>query len=589
MTTNKFKLSLNNARIPFISSFAQRAVMIPSLDYAARAPKQFSGSEENLDFNIPCVIFAQNAVPTAEGIKSASYATVIPATVNDDFDQIFPLRDADENQVLFSPAKGKNYIYDTTVPAWDDNPILNLWRAAGDPTAALNVGSIDTPATAQVTRAYVDGKTFIAYSNLLINESATQKDGSIFYWDTTTPPGTFVWVDLEDPAGLILNLPPSIVEGTINGISNSNGYLLLYSGLTIAWAPFNGVEFDFAPYAAGEFTGSGYQIPEDIKGPITAVVPVAGGFIIFSNKNAVGATYNSSNTASPWTFREIPNAGGVINYEQISVEGTLGSLFAYTSGGIQKISLNNAESAFPDATDYLGGRKIETYNSTNKVLTRSVISTEVFTKLTYLGNRFLIISVGAYPGLFSWALLYDTGLDRWGKLRVVHTDCFAYTVGVEDAQLTYSMLFDVMYSDMDDIPYDETTIESSGVTYPRQVIGFMNKYGRVQLAVIDYRGQAEDDTSESVVILGRLQLSRSAQFELQRVELEGAPEGVTCTVVPSYNGRTLGDPVELLLVEQEDDYSCYGGLVNGENFNVHVEGNFSLSTVLIEGQRTGRL
>ena len=585
MATSKFRLALNQARVPFVSKFLGRPVLVPQLDNAGRQPKAWIGADDNLDVNTPCVVYLENAVPVSHGYKSVGYVQASAPTVNEDFDQCFPLRDAEENQVLYSPAKGQNYIYDAAAGMWTSDPLTLMWAAETIPTY-LSTSSENTPATAKVTRAYVDGNTFICYSRLALTDTdgaATKTDeGSIYRYDPTTV--TLTREDVDEVGSKIQNL--GIPIGEIDGISSSNGYLLIWTNISVYWAPFDGTEFDFQIYANGAITGAGNQIPEDIKGPITAIVPVAGGFIIFTNKNAVGASYNSNNRASPWIFREIPNAGGVQDFEQVSVEGTLGAIYAYTSGGLQRISLNNAENVHPACTDFLGGRLLERYDFGTHTLSQSVTTTEFFVKLTYIGSRFLVISYGTYPGVYSFALIYDAALERWGKLRIVHVDAFFYTFGVEAADLTYGMLADVSYEDMADIAYDGATIESSGVTLPRQAVAFLLKTGEVKLATLDYRNKEDTDTSEACVILGRLQLSRSSLMTVQEVEVEGFTEG-SAFLVPSLDGRTLGTTVELYLREETDDFKEYGCLEVAKNFNLIIEGEFNLSSVIFEAQPDG--
>ena len=73
------------------------------------------------------------------------------------FDQAITLRDADENNFLLCPAGGQNYIYRGNVGAWvSANPI----SAEGK----------------QVSRAYVNGRTFICYAGLGIYEYDTATD-----------------------------------------------------------------------------------------------------------------------------------------------------------------------------------------------------------------------------------------------------------------------------------------------------------------------------------------------------------------------------------------------------------------------------
>lgn len=587
MAVQRFKLALNNARFPMVSIHAGRATSVPSIDTSARTPRQFQGADENIDFDVAQIIYGENFVPFAEGVKSVSYHTIIEPTVNTDFDQIFPLRDDEENTVLYSPSKGKNYRYDNIAELWDDDPMAAKW-AAEVPARYISTSSEHTLATSKVTRAYVDGKTFVAYSRISLSDTnggaSEVDDGSIYQWNPTTQQLTRV--DLGDAAAIIVNLPITI--GEVDGISSSNGYLLVWSGLTIYWAPFNGTKFDFSAYASGEVTGAGSQIPEDIQGPITALIPVSGGFVIFTTKNAIAAFYNSNNFASPWIFKGISNAGGIETYEQAAVEGNLGSLYAYTTGGMQKITLNNADPDFPDVTDFLGGRFFETFNPSDKTFDQGQTTTEFFVKITYCGQRFVVISYGTFPGVYSYALVYDVGLRRWGKLRIVHSDCFSYSYGAEDADLTYSMLSDVSYAEMLAYTYGTAVIQGGALTYPRQAVAFLLKTGEVKLAVMDWRDP--DDESEAFVVIGKCQLTRARLSTLQSLEVEGLRPGGDVAVWRSIDGHNLEEAEDATLREQNGLYSEWGtDLITGKNYTVYVNGDFALTSLVFEASNDGSL
>ena len=118
MAIQRYKAALNNARFPLVSTWGERAVILPAIDASQRSPRQYQGSDENIDFNVPQVLYGENFVPVSAGIKSVSYKQIIGPTVNRDFDQIFPLRNADENTVLYSPSHGQNYVYDSVAAAW---------------------------------------------------------------------------------------------------------------------------------------------------------------------------------------------------------------------------------------------------------------------------------------------------------------------------------------------------------------------------------------------------------------------------------------------------------------------------------------
>lgn len=583
MAVQRYKAALNNARFPLVSTWGERAVILPAIDASQRSPRQYQGSDENIDFNIPQVLYCENVVPVSDGLKSVSYKQIISPTVNRDFDQIFPLRDADENTVLYSPSHGQNYVYDSVAGAWGFETCDAKYLAESFYVASASTA---TPATARVTRAYVDGKTFVCYGRVgLRTGSATgavTDDGSLFYWEPVSK--ELVTLKNATYSPLVANL--TIPVGEIDGIASSNGYLLVWSGITVYWALFDGTGFEFAPYANGEVTGAGYQIPEDVKGKITALVPVTGGFIIFTTKNAVAAFYNANNFASPWIFRQISNAGGIESYEQTTEDANLGAIYAHTTGGLQRITLNAAETSFPDVTDFLGLRLQETFNTGNLQFERGLVTADFFTKLSFCGQRFLVVSYGTYPGIYSYALVFDAELKRWGKLRIAHRDCFAYSYGSQEAPLTYAMLGDVLYEDLDTVAYDDAVIAGGNLTYPRQSVAFLLETGEVKLAVMDTR--EPEDTSEAFVLLGRFQLTRSRLSTLHEVEVEGLVAGGQVSVLRSTNGRTFASSELGHLREQSEDFAEYGfDTVTGKNFTLFVKGSFYLSSLILHVTNDG--
>lgn len=566
MAIQRYKVALNNALFPLVSTKAQRAVFVPGLDSAPRTPRIFMGEDESVDYNLAQVIYAENVMPVSEGIHSVGYRQLIAPTVNEDFDSIFALRDDQENTVLYSPAGGKNYVYNKTLGQWSSDPIAAVFGKT------LAAGS--DPTKSSVTYCYVDGKTFVCFSRLKATDNS---DMSIMFWDPATK-------SLIPAGSLISNLP--FAAGTIDGVASSSGYLIVYSELTVAWAFFNGTSFDYTIYANGAFTGAGYQIAEDIQGNIRAVLGVPGGFMMFTDKNCVAANYHAQSLVSPWVFREIPAAGGLESYEQATVEGTLGRVFAYTTAGMQSISLNSSESVFPNVSDFLAGRQIERYRYDLQEIYQGLVNLDFYTKLTVVGNRYIVISYGTFPKIYSFALVYDLALKRWGKLRQVHRDCFYYAYGAEVAALTYAALGDVSYDNPDLTTYDATDGLSNAFVAAQHGLAFLKQNGEVVIA--NWSDQARDTQDEAVAIIGRIQLSRARNVQLNRAEVEGLVSG-NVYVQPSYNGRDLDTAVPLHLIEQGDNYQIVGGMVDAKNFNLVVHGTFDLSTIVLEGTQTGRI
>jgi hypothetical protein len=383
---------------------------------------------------------------------------------------------------------------------------------------------------------------------------------------------------------LIANLP--FPAGEFDGIAGTAGFLIVWSQLAIAWAPFNGTAFDYTIYANGNFTGSGMQTPEDVKGNIRSIVSLPGGFIAFTDKNAIAATYHAQSLIAPWIFREIPAAGGLESYEQATIEGSLGRIFAYTTSGLQSISLNSSENVWPDVSDFLTGRQIERYSRETQRLIQGSTNLDMFIKLTNVGNRYIVISYGTLPGIFSFALVHDLTLKRWGKLRLQHADCFYYAYGATSEALTYAAAYELPYNDDFFTTYEDTQTVSNAFVAAQHGLAFLQRTGRVVLA--DWSSQTRDTEDEAIAIIGRIQLTRSSHVQLNRVEVEGMRSG-TVEIQPSYDGRSLDSNQALVEVISSAGLKVFGGMLDVKNFNILISGSFDLSTIIVEATTTGRM
>jgi len=396
---------------------------------------------------------------------------------------------------------------------------------------------------------------------------------------------TLMWMARHSSA-ILASKAMAVLPLTIDGISASNGFLLIWSGLSVAWANFNGTQFNYISYLNGNFTGSGSQIPEDVKGNITAILPLPGGFLIFTTRNAVSANYYAQSIASPWVFREISNAGGLESYEQATLEGNLGDVIAYTTAGLQKISLNSAEPLYPAISDFIAGRRTERYDFLSHSLIRGGTSVDFFTKVTAVSSRYLVLSYGFFPGIYSYALVVDLFLKRIGKLRIVHRDCFYYTQEQLPVGLTYSMLLDVRYDDLAATAYEDVTGVGEGVSTAQHSLSFLLATGEVRTAIWSDDARTEDDPA--VVVIGRIQLTRSSNSQFNRVEAEGLEAG-NAFITPSYNGRDLVATLPLVEIERTASYLCAGEMIDCKNFNLVIEGSFDLSTIILEATTAGKV
>lgn len=548
MAKYRFRGALAAAQFPLVSVLAGRTVNEGRMDLDVKAPQTVLGQPSPSQFNTPQVLFAQDVVPTAEGMQSVGYFQKIRPLIGAiDFDQAITLRDEDENNFLFVPARGKNYIWNAATGDWmSTNPFVG-W------TGKL------------VTRAYVNGRTFICYEGQ-----------GIYEYDAAT--NTFA-----------LQVITGLANADVRGIGSSSNYLIAFTDLEVCWSSLVD-PLDFVPSVT---TGAGRSIPQDVKARITAVLGISGGFIIYTAKNAVAAVY-TNNSRAPFTFKEIANAGGIQTYEQVTSEQTSGAQYAWTTGGLQKITVQSAEPVSAEVNDFIAGKMWDEFDATTKLITTFYSDSYEFpVKLSFISSRFLIISYSTSDDtqLYQWALYYDTILRRWGRLKIEHTDCFSYPYPNVSGDVTYEMLANTTYDDLSQTTYADLATGVISDPPSKLTIAFLKTNGEVQLMSLDY-----DKTAEQfgVLIFGKFQLQRSNMLQLQTMDLEGVyqtgsdlPHLLTVTAVaelPDNKGQLVSP---MVLQSRNGKNARYARRLTGLNINTIAEGTFALSTYLLEVTQDG--
>jgi hypothetical protein len=538
MSTQTFRGKLTTAQFPFVSTLQGRTAVQPQLDL--NTPKrQTTQAEGESESNTPQVLFCENVIPTGEGYQSCTFQRVLEgvSATSTDFDSLITIRDTDEFAYIFSPAGGKNYIY---------KPLTQLWESVNP----INAGGLE------VSRAYVNGRTFICYSGL-----------GIYEYNVTV--NTFNKQTLT-----------GITDTDIKCIGASNNYLLAGIGNTVHWSSLID-PLDFAPSV---ITGAGFQIPQDLKGSITAILGTNGGFIVYTLVNAVAANY-SGNIRAPFAFKEIANAGGITSYEQVTTEQSSGIQYAWTSNGAQEITLQSAKPLNGEVNDFFTGRMYETYNwATHALVQLRTTGTEFQVKTAYIAGRYLVLSYSVDgSNVYQYALIYDTTLRRWGKVKIDHVDCFAYRQGSIVGDLSYDDLALTSYEDLQDTTYEGL---ATGIVTPissKRSIGFLKANGEAHVLIADYN---KDTQHAGVVIFGKFQLVRARVCTLNSFELEGTyhdltdgTPSVSCYAMASPDGLNLSAGQPMYLKQSLGNYfQEWLKRITGKNVSVAVCGTFALST-----------
>lgn len=506
MAEQKFSLALNAADIPVVTRLQPRPIIIGGMDNRLRNPAVATNSnQDNNPQNFPQVIYCENVIPTPDGgMMSVGYEQVQSAGATTTFDDVYIIRDEDEREWYFCPALGYNYVADNFGDPWvSTNP---------RPGAPLDAN------TNRFSIAYVNGLTYICYAKTYIG-----------HWDSATL--TFV----DDTASLT-----GVAIADIKFIAGAGNYLLLGClDSSVKWSSLVN-PLDFVP---SELTGAGSQIPSDIRGAVSAISPLAGGFLIHCRHNTVAALY-TNNSAQPWVFRELKNAGGFLNRAHFSKESSSGILYAFSTYGLQSMGLRESENIQSAASDFLSGRVYETFSPTTKLVTLVEVGNSFNVKVTHVLNRYLVLSYGiSTETTYFAALVYDTVLKRWGKLNMTHVDVFSVRSG-----------------------------------YAQDSLFYMTSNGTIYRAKLNYSSLADS----GVLILGRYQLSRTKQICSQELELEvlHSTESMTVSVAANYNGTTVGQVLPLSLYANTGNYRCFQGQIEGENISYVIEGSFNLVTAI---------
>lgn len=465
------RLHIQAASIPLLSTHAD-----VNLLGRTRGDNAYTGAEPDGETAEAQMTYAHNVMPAAFGVKSVGYEQRVKEHrqgLEVDFSEILVLRDSAENQRLLAPAQGRNYLLSRE----------GNWAQLSRPEF-LKSGF--------VTKAYVPQRTFIHYAY-----AGTQE------YDAGT--NSMAEVELQ-----------SIEADSFLGITASNGYLIGYDSTTVYWSsPIDPT--DFTPSLA---TGAGSARVTAARGTITCVLPIHDGYIIYTTRNAVAATY-SNNSNFPWNFREIPNSNGVVSPRHVSYDSNLAGHYAWTTGGIQLVAKGGANLIAPEVADFLRGDMLEEWIGPHRDRHQAKVATgyevgydgqlqaypeaehqasaepnllrqyslpqHMRLQVKVIGARFVVISYG-WPSKLTHAIVYDIGLKRYGKLRFEHTDAFEY------------------------VAPDKLTAEF------RHSIGLLRKDGSVYTCNTDEQRESLD----SVIMFGPLQAVGGTMTQINGINISTA-------------------------------------------------------------------
>lgn len=510
MAQINYRGNLSAKVFPFLSTQFGASVIVNGADQAAA---NTSGDSAGGDQNSPQAYYMHNVMPTGQGYKSVGFTTIVPP-VGVAFFKVIPVRDP--NMIrgwLGVTEQGKIYIYRAGDLAWTDISDQANWSGGN------------------ISAAYANGSTYICL-----------KGKGVFKVNVTSKTITDTPLAGLNTSGIV-------------AITNGANYLIVTDGITVYWSSTITPE-DFIPSLV---TGAGSGKPNDVKGIIVALAPINGGFIIYSSVNAVVAQY-SQNPRFPWIFKGASNSKGVASIHHVAYDDDSDTNYVWTSGGLQKINVTGAVITMPEVTDFLAGKEIEDFNSETNELFSEYLDSPLNVKLAFIAARFLVVSYGVKTP--THALVYDTALKRWGKLRYAHVSCFEITLNTDKVNST------------------------SNSASAKRTLGIVTSNGEVIVCDFD-NGKIAND---SVLVLGKYQLTRSRTTTLDKISLESVDNTTNLNVVlnTTLDGKNVVMSKTLTASKVTPKYREYPTRVTGANHTLIVKGSFHLNSIELAMHVNGR-
>lgn len=515
MALEHYLINLQIPKIPLLSEFLPRTTVTDEKSRAQRTQEQ------------PQVMFAENVLPTLQGVESIQFFDAIPAV---------PGRTADfvDVRIIFgSVDRSRIYIAlceDAVIYVLnEDDPEAPVWEL---PAVTAPFGA--PYGTERLTISTVNGISYLYYYN----------QGVLYTYD-------------EGIKEFVLATPVGLAMSEVLGFISSSGYLVAYTASAVAWSS----TIDPLDFVPDTVTGAGGGAVSDITGPIVFATDTPTGFNIYTEANVVNASY-TGNVQYPFKIGEIENSKGGIGLDQVAYEANSEPQFVYTKAGLQTINARIAETILPEVTDFLSGRRIEWYDTTlNQIKQRNLEVWEVMLrKVKYINARYLLISYGVDE--FTNTIVYDTSLNRTGKVAFDHVDIFEYV--------------------------------GNQVEIAKQVVTYLQADGSCTIAYFAPTEPADAD-HPAILLIGKVQSRHSRMITLLGAEYESIGQYQTAELFRSYNiplldGRDDNDAVGV------EGYELYkagnirkmGWNITAKNHILVIIGKFRLVSVLAQYKIHGR-
>lgn len=549
-----YRGNLSSAEFPMTIAEAGRSVIIPGPDNNFDRRVDPEGAQK--DAGIPQAIYMENVLPTARGYQSVGYSTT-------EVDQIFggiPGGLTVVSSITVNIFNALNTSTGRTLPiqlAIISNNTIRCNYTDAHSNLGLWVGAILPAGWAAADEIYLTTGLVRGVSYLWNN--VNKKLYTLTCATVGSPQVTFA-----DVTGTITG----IAAANIGGICSAYNYLIAIDSAnqSIRWSSTT-TPVDFT---ASLVTGAGAETPTGVRTEINYVISHPAGFYIYTSTNVIFAVY-TGNSKYPWKFREVSDSGGAATIYQLTGSTNTDKVFQMDEAGkLVEISGYNANAILAEATNFFSNKKYQdTFNQTTNTFSStrvlpdyssSVLVYQQFRRIAYLLDRYICVSYrGSTDSNYSYVLIWDILLKRYGKLKVSHNLLFA------SERYIYTM--DYNTGDVKRLSFDLTD---------------------------------SNTTFSSVLILGKFQYVRSRFITLEEIELESeqdstlmqpnssAPTNFTLACLATLDGKNFQPYYSPTLVNSSGTLRAYKCHKTGMNHSLVLKGAFDINTVQLKFTPNGK-
>jgi len=539
----QYRANLSAANFPFLSQLHGQTVIVGGKDQNFMREID-SQADVDKDRGIPQAYYMENVVATGQGFQSVGFNVKISGLAGaTDFRRAYVLRDPLENFAYFDPANGKNYVYDGNVGMWlSTNPIAGV------------AGKL-------CTVTFISGQSYIFYEGI-----------GMFRYDFATK--AIVAVPLT-----------GIVAASLIGIVAAQGFLIAWDHYTIYRSSLADPT-NFTP----DFTvGAGSTQVQDLRGAISFCLQIPQGFMIYTEKNCVSATF-SVNQQEPFVFNAVKGGGGIKELHHCSYRDNAGGHYAWTNSGMQMLNKATAIPAFPELTDFLISKVYESFDLATWSFVIEKLAAQVKVAVNVVASRFLVVSYGKTVP-YTFALVYDLTFKRWGKLKITHVDVFEFVSPRITGIVPYNKVYNNSYESMYEISYLSLLTGLAPTNEAKDVLGFMQEDGTILST--DFSLTSTGDSG--ILVLGKYQHRRQSFLDFEEIFVENVDSDLpqlALKILSTLNGKDVYHKDWNVFLDPKTPTGSmlqhYFTTATGKNHSLVFSGTFHICSLVLVYHMGGR-